>query len=209
MSLVCIRQDKQDLVRQIVLVWPCWCWEKHDSGHMLCPHQRSLHQGLTPWFIGTAGGDVSHTLSQRTHSATSTPDMSQPSTTEPVAVSFAVTHVALHNNQELTGTVSFHHEQQSHWSCLSADIRQQHVGFHFSPFVVRTGTAITTLCDQVGAHISDDFPRTPTLCCEQISLVHFPFSCTQTNNCKWDRYLWEHKPTRFLEWGCLPLQLEL
>lgn len=54
---------------------------------------------------------MSHSLSQHTHSATGTPDMSQPSTTEPIVVSFAVTHMALHNNQELTGTVSFHHEQ--------------------------------------------------------------------------------------------------
>lgn len=65
-------------------------------------------------FLAAPCEDVSHSLPQRTHSATGNSATSQPSATEPMVVSFAVTHMALHNNQELTGTVSFSCEQQRH-----------------------------------------------------------------------------------------------
>lgn len=77
------------------------------------------------------GGDVSLSLPQRARAAAGISATSQPTATEPTVVSFAVTHMALHNNQELTGTVSFYCERQRHRSCLSADIGQQRVGFHF------------------------------------------------------------------------------
>lgn len=83
------------------------------------------------------GGDVSCSLPQRAHSATGNSATSQPSAAEPMVVSFAVTHMALHNNRELTGTVSFHCEQQRHRSCLPADVGQQRIGFHFSFLVMR------------------------------------------------------------------------
>ena len=60
------------------------------------------------------GGNVSRSLPQRAHSATGNSAVSQPSATEMMVVSFAVTHMALHNNQELTGTVSFYCEQHRH-----------------------------------------------------------------------------------------------
>lgn len=130
------------------------------------------------------GGGMSHSFPQRAHSATGNSAMSQPSATEPMVVSFAVTHMALHNNQELTGTVSFYCEQQRHWSCLSTDIEQQHVGFYFSFLVTMAGDWDYCFMQQGWAQINDDFPRTPPVCPEQVGLVHFLFSCTQINKYK-------------------------
>lgn len=90
-----------------------WFWAQALSPPETCS-ARADTRGHAFASLATTGGDVSHSLSQHTHSATGNPDVSQPSATELIVVSFAVTHMALHNNQELTGTVSFHGEQQRH-----------------------------------------------------------------------------------------------
>ncbi|XP_008946200.1 PREDICTED: transducin-like enhancer protein 4, partial [Merops nubicus] len=60
------------------------------------------------------GGYKTHNLPQRTCSATGNSAMSQLNASELTVVSFAPTYMALHNNQDLTGTVSFHCEEQRH-----------------------------------------------------------------------------------------------
>lgn len=121
------------------------------------------------------GSSVSHTLPLCAHSATGNSATSQSSATEPMVVSFAVTHMALHNNQELTGTVSFYCEEQRHWSCLSADVGQQRVGFHFRFLVRRVGDWHYCFMQRGWVQINDGFLKTHRVCCEQIGLVHFLF----------------------------------
>lgn len=76
-------------------------WRCHKRGHAFAS-------------TSAPNGNVPHSLPQRAHSATGNSAMSQPSATELIVVSFAITHRVLHNNQELTGAVSFYCEQQRH-----------------------------------------------------------------------------------------------
>lgn len=105
------------------------------------------------------GGDVSHSLP---HAASGNSAASQPSATEPMVVSCAVTHMALHNNRGLTGTVSFYREQQRHRSCLSDDTGQQCVGFHFSFLVMRARNWDYHFMRRGWGQINDDFPGSPS-----------------------------------------------
>lgn len=180
--------------------------EKHSARHRLCPTTDLSHQGLPcegACLCFSSSSQWGHVPCPppRIYSAIGNFALSQQNEIELVVVSFTVTHVVLHNNQELTGTVSFYCEQQRHWSCLSTDTGQQRIGFHFSFFVTRARNWDYCFVQWNQAQINDDFGRTPAVHSEQIVLAVLLFSPHPNKQVQVGQisvYIGEYKNAHFL-----------